>query len=147
MWKIEVVSMAIGLCFLVVCTWLDIKKREIPILLLTAGSVLSIVSFLCSGWDNWYLHLTGVGAGGLFLLVSKVTKEAIGYGDGWLICIMGMFLGIWELLKILTAAWILLSVAAMVCLVKKKWSRKAALPMAPFLTAGYVLLLTVGCVE
>ena len=37
--------------------------------------------------------------------------------------------------------FLLLAAAAAVCLVKKKWSRKAVLPMTPFLTAGFVILL------
>ena len=39
----------------------------------------------------------GIGVGVLFLLVSKVTEEAIGYGDSVAIMILGGYLGFWKL--------------------------------------------------
>ena len=146
MWEIEKISKGICLCFLAICSWQDIKRREISVSFLWVGSLLGIVSFICRGRECWYLYLSGAGIGIVFLIISKVTKEAIGYGDGWIVCIMGSFLGIWSLLEALAAAWMFLAAAAMVCLVKKKWSRKSVLPMVPFLTAGYVVSLEARCV-
>ncbi len=83
----------------------------------------------------------GAGAGLLLLGVARLTGEAVGYGDGWLVMALGIYLGLWGLMEVLAAAWVLLAAAAAVCLVKKKWSRKAVLPMTPFLTAGFVILL------
>lgn len=141
MWEIEKLSMIACLCFLAVCTYWDIRRRTLPVVLLREGTLLSVLYVVCSGREYWYLHLAGAGVGLFFLLVSKITKEAIGYGDGWMICILGTFLGISDLLEVLAAAWLLLSMTAMICLVKKKWSRKTAFPLVPFLMTGYVFVV------
>lgn len=140
MWEIEKLSMIACLCFLAVCTYWDIRRRTLPVVLLGEGTFLSVLYVVCSGREYWYLHLAGAGVGLFFLLVSKITKEAIGYGDGWMICILGTFLGISDLLEVLAAAWLLLSMTAMICLVKK-WSRKTAFPLVPFLMTGYVFVV------
>lgn len=48
--------------------------------------------------------LAGIGVGVLFLLVSKVTEEAIGYGDSVAIMILGGYLGFWKVVGLLAAA-------------------------------------------
>ncbi len=83
----------------------------------------------------------GAGAGLLLLGVARLTGEAVGYGDGWLVMALGIYLGLWGLLEVLAVSWVLLAAAAAVCLVRKRWSRRAVLPMTPFLTAGFVILL------
>ena len=83
----------------------------------------------------------GAGAGLLLLGVARLTGEAVGYGDGWLVMALGIYLGLWRFMEVLAFAWVLLADTLSVCLVKKKWSRKAVLPMTPFLTAGFVILL------
>ena len=72
---------------------------------------------------------------------ERITGEAVGYGDGWLVMALGIYLGIWSLLEVMAAAWVLLAFAAGLCLIRKKWSRKTALPMTPFITAGFMNLL------
>ena len=47
----------------------------------------------------------GIGVGVLFLLVSKVTEEAIGYGDSVAIMILGEYLGFWKVVVVLAAAF------------------------------------------
>lgn len=48
----------------------------------------------------------GIGVGVLFLLVSKVTEEAIGYGDSVAIMILGGYLGFWKVVGVLAAAFL-----------------------------------------
>ena len=102
---IHILSKGICLCFLAICSWQDIKKREISVSFLRVGSLLGIISFICSGREYWYLYFSGAGIGIVFLIISKVTEEAIGYGDGWIVCIMGSFLGIWSLLEALAVSY------------------------------------------
>ena len=47
----------------------------------------------------------GIGVGVLFLLVSKVTEEAIGYGDSVAIMILGGYLGFWKVVGVLAVAF------------------------------------------
>ena len=145
MWRLGLgimdMSRLVCLGFLVWVSVLDIRTRKIPDWLLIPGSILAAAYCILAGNVPIELYIAGLLAGVGFLMVSKFTKEALGYGDSWILCITGTYLGIWKLIEMLLAAWLLLAIAAMVCLTWKKWSRKAALPLAPFLTAGYVIMV------
>ena len=78
--------------------------------------------------------------------IAYVTDQAVGYGDGWLLAALGVYLGIWAVLEVLIVAWGLMAGAAAVCLVKKRWSRHAALPMTPFVTFGFIIFMVSECI-
>ena len=79
------------------------------------------------------LWLSGAVVGLLFLAIGKVTGEALGYGDGVLIGILGIYLGIWDLLGLLATTFFLTALFAAAVLVISKFKRKSAFPFVPFL--------------
>lgn len=104
--------------------------------LIVMGGLASIYQVL--GKENTMLALTvGLGIGGIFLVISFITREAIGYGDSILICILGIYVGGTELMEILMIAWGLSGLTAMIILVRKNFTKSAVLPFIPFLAAGY----------
>ena len=128
----------IVLFLLVVASVIDWRKREIPLWLLVSMSASVLVfAIYCKDINIWY-RLTGVAFGVLFFFVSKVTKESIGYGDSWLILLLGAHLGIFQVLQALFAASLVAVVFAVFYLWKCKWKRDATLPFVPFLTIGYL---------
>ena len=67
---------------------------------------------------------------------AKVTKEAIGYGDGLILLFIGMSLGFWESLGVLFTGLLgvfLTSVLVFFCCGRKKGFR---IPFIPFLFTG-----------
>lgn len=70
--------------------------------------------------------------GTLALGLGYMSKEKIGYGDGWLLLALGMWLNLHELL--LTMVW-----GILFCVVFALISGKRELPLVPFLTAAYLL--------
>lgn len=92
----------------------------------------------------WELGATGIGYAvlhgqtpelmpGLFLLIfGYLSKEQIGFGDGWLILVLGMWLRLRELLNMFCLG-LLLGVLSAV------FSGKKEQPLVPFLTAAYVI--------
>lgn len=116
----------------------DLKYRKIPCSMLVTGSVLAAgYCFLCCK-NQILLNLGGLLIGLLFLAVSRMTREGLGYGDSWLLCILGLYLGAGELLELLAVAWAGVAVAAMIVLCAKKYKRGISLPMVPFIAAGYM---------
>ena len=138
MWEIEKLSMIVCLCFLAVCTYWDIRRRTLPVVLLREGTLLSVLYVVCSGREYWYLHLAGAGVGLFFLLVSKITKEAIGYGDSVAIMILGGYLGFWKVVGVLAAAFFTSGVCSVILAFR---GRVKTMPFFPFLTLGYILML------
>ena len=74
----------------------------------------------------------------LTVLLSGVLEEAFGYGDSVLILIMGGFLGFWDILALLTGAFILAAAFSLILLIRSRFQRKDTFPFVPFLTAAYL---------
>lgn len=117
----------------------DIYKRRIPTKYLIIGSLLAVGYQILIGREDILLILGGTGVGMLFLLVSRITGESLGYGDSLAILILGIYLGLWELLAVLAGAFFLLAVFSAAGLTVRKMSRKLSIPFFPFLSAGYLM--------
>lgn len=118
----------------------DLKSRRISGSILMIGSILAAGYALFAGGGHIGLAIEGLLTGLIFVLVSKVTREQLGYGDSWLLCILGTYLGIWKLLELMAIAWIAVALAAVAVLALHKCRRGAVLPMVPFITAGYIVM-------
>jgi len=123
--------------YLGVLTVMDIRNKRLNLLFLLSGFLLMTAGFFCKREIHPLLLATGAGVGLVFLLASRVTGESFGYGDSILIMIMGGFLGFWDILSLLTAAFLLAAVFSVIMLVRKKFNRKTAFPFVPFLMIAY----------
>lgn len=123
---------------LTACSVSDARKKTIPyVLLLDLGIAVIAFSFLCDG-IRVSMRVGGAVMGVLFLLISKLSREAIGYGDSWLILILGIHMGSLATLGVLFVAALLAAVASLFFLWKCHWKRQATLPFVPFLTISYL---------
>ena len=120
-----------------VLTVMDIRDKRLNLLFLLSGFLLVIAGCFCKREIHPLLLVTGGGVGLVFLLASRVTGESFGYGDSLLILIMGAFLGFWDVLSVLTAAFLLAAVFSVTMLIRKRFSRKTAFPFVPFLMIAY----------
>lgn len=123
--------------YLGVLTVMDIRNKRLNLLFLLSGFLLMAAGLFCKREIHPLLLATGAGVGLVFLLASRVTGESFGYGDSILIMIMGGFLGFWDILSLLTAAFLLAAVFSVIMLVRKKFNRKTAFPFVPFLMIAY----------
>lgn len=128
-----------GFCILVLLSYTDIRSRQVSAKLLICSNIAAVLYHLCVRQMNAWVIAGGAAAGALFLLLSKVTREGIGFGDSWAILILGIYLGIWKLTEVLCAAFVMLGVFSAIVLCRNKMSRKCTLPFFPFLTGGYLL--------
>ena len=137
MWQI---SRIIGFGFLAGVSAEDIRTRKVPGELLVMMAVLAAVYQIWMTELTWKLVLGGFGMGILFLFISYITREALGYGDSILICILGIFVGAAELIEILMLAWMSVAVVSMMLLMKRRVSKKTSVPFIPFLLVGYCIV-------
>lgn len=114
------------LLFLVVLSIEDILEYEISMKWI---GILGITGFIYSIWTK---HTPVFWLGILLLLFSYVTREQIGYGDGFLVLALGMWMNMEQLCNMLFIA-VIVSFLAAVCF------RKRELPFVPFLTIGYLI--------
>lgn len=126
------------LIFLILCSISDLHSKKIPTVLLLGMSV--VVLLFCLGLCRKdVLDVTGgIVIGILFFLVSKYTKEAIGYGDSWLMSLLGVHLGGIPLLEVSMTAFFLAGMVSLAGLVWKHWKKTVTIPFVPFLTIAYL---------
>lgn len=144
MWKIE--SMTV-LAILAVLAGVDVKERKVPVrylAVLTFAAVLYRMMFREYGvWQ----YVWGLVPGVVFSGISYMTRQALGYGDSWMILILGMYLGITDVIRLLMTAFFLAAAFSAVCLVQEYITRShrrrrefAFIPMLAFSYLGVVLL-------
>lgn len=114
----------------------DIRRKSVSVLFLAvcATGVIPIAF-----WEknvSLSARLFGVLLGGIFLLISRLTKEAIGKGDAAMIGICGGAVGFAVTATILCAGLMLSSVFSLGLLCFRKAGRKTRIPFFPFLAAG-----------
>lgn len=110
----EIGEICFGGYLCVVSMW-DIRKREIPVWLIAAGGILSASLGYFHGKIPLVLMVTGALVGGVFLLISRLTQEAFGYGDSLMIAVTGVYLGFWNVLYLLVWAYVLAAVLQDTC--------------------------------
>jgi leader peptidase (prepilin peptidase) / N-methyltransferase len=121
-----------------ICTYTDIRKRELSMVIVGIFAGLAIV--WCAVFMKAFLwqQVIGCVVGVLLLLLSKLTKGAIGEGDGYLLMVTGLFLGLWDNIRLLMGALWSVAVIAIILLIIRKADRKKELPFVPFLLLSYV---------
>lgn len=115
----------------------DIKKKEVSMNLLIVLTVFSVATaFLYRKNPREILFGAGIGAG--FFLVSKCTRQQIGYGDSWLILVLGIYAGANNLVWMLFAASFGAGIFSLIVCTFRGWNRKYSIPFVPFLAAAFV---------
>lgn len=118
--------------------WQDFKKREIL--------PLSLWIFLAGGlllngalrYQSWESLAGGVSIGAVMLVFSWATRGGIGWGDGLLLCVTGVYLGFLENLGLLLWGLLLCAIFSAGILLTKRGDRKKEIPFLPFLLAAYL---------
>ena len=120
-----------------ICAVSDWKTRDISVFTLVLFHISALLLAIGGDESIWSV-LGGVAIGLVFLLVSKLTKEAIGYGDSWVILILGTYLGWKKLIYLLFIASFLAALCSLFYMWKHNWKRDATLPFVPFLAVAYL---------
>ena len=126
------------LVLLGMCSVSDARKKTMPAALLIIFSIAVVGFALFDNAVSTRFRVGGFFMGILFLLISKCSKEAIGYGDSWLILLLGIYLGYLRVLGVLFGASVLAGVVSVFFLWKRGWKKKATLPFVPFLSISYL---------
>lgn len=131
--------------FLIICSWQDIRRKEL------SGEVLWLFGMIAVFVDILFrteviMCIKGLLPGVLLLVLGKVTRQQVGYGDGLVVVIMGLLLMDRETVAILLAGLFLCAIVSMGLFFRNglERGRGLRLPFLPFLAAGYgIQLITV----
>lgn len=124
--------------FLAVCAVFDSLYRQIPLIVVWLGMLTAVCLQICGVMGETGLPAVAVsllpGAG--FFLLSFISGEKVGYGDGWVLLMIGLFLGVYRCFLILLTGLLAESAVAIVLLACRKIQRDREIPFSPFLLLG-----------
>lgn len=138
------------LFYLALATYKDIKTCTLSIKLTLCFSGIFTVAQLISHQTiaaALYSPIGGIIPGLFVLLLGCITRQAIGYGDGYLLICIGIVLDFRTIFFICVTAFFLSAVAALGILIFRKLkgisdNSSKNIPFIPFILAGYIIWLT-----
>lgn len=126
------------LVYLLFAAGKDIRTRKVSTRLAQGAvwaAVLLWIFFRPMGLAEWVFGLLP----GLFvLLVGCISGEAIGYGDGIVTLVCGLFLGFWGCLQVLVFGLFFSGPVSLYLICSGRAHRKSRIPFVPFLVLGYI---------
>lgn len=123
--------------FLAMNSWLDIRRREISLLLTVVYAGCGIIYSILQG-RKIQDALIPAGIGILFLAAGLISRGAIGAGDCWILLALGALLDTETYIRMLCIGFFLAAFWSGILLVIRRKSRKTEIPLMPFLLAGYI---------
>lgn len=123
--------------FLAMNSWLDIRRREISLLLTVVYAGCGIIYSILQGRKIQDV-LIPAGIGILFLAAGLISRGAIGAGDCWILLALGALLDTETYIRMLCIGFFLAAFWSGILLVIRRESRKTEIPLVPFLLAGYI---------
>lgn len=119
-------------------SFLDWRKREVSLFSLGGFGVVGIGLNLWLGYQSVIEAAGGVALGILLLAAAFFTREAIGFGDGLLICITGIYLGFWENLSLLFTGAVCCVGILGIAIFAGRLKMADRVPLVPFLLLAFI---------
>ncbi len=134
MWRTELL-----IFYLIGLSIFDVKEKRVPMVTLVLGVavVFAVVIYGIVSKQEWLQYIMGLVPGTILFFIAWTTKK-IGYADGVVLAVVGVFEGFRNCILILTASLLALSVCSGVLLFLKRVRKDSMIPYIPFLCAGYV---------
>lgn len=124
--------------FLGICAIYDSIEKKVPLVVIWLGIMAAVWLHIegLAGDGTWQTPALSVIPGVMFWMLGFISGEKVGYGDGWILVMIGLFVGLWDCFLILMTALVSGSIIVLILLASGKVSRDYQLPFAPFLMFG-----------
>ncbi len=126
-----------------ISSFMDIKYRKISTRLLIVFGTAAILILAEKMYRNGIVEIgrmfIGILPGLLLLLFGKITSESIGYGDGYIFVIIGIYIGFIRTVGILITALFLSALISIFLLSIRKINRHTELPFIPVVLISYFI--------
>lgn len=122
--------------WLVILGYVDFRKKEIPLWFSILGGMIGVVICIVEGRDFFDILFACL-PGTLAMIFSWMTRETIGYGDGIVLLIMGIYLPVSQLLSIGMLAFFIAGIIALLLLTVFHKKGTYRIPFIPFLSIAY----------
>lgn len=120
--------------------WLDLRKKEIPVIPgIICAAVVVLLQLL--GRNTWIEWLPGICTGLLLWGVSRLSRGAVGEGDALVFAVVGVSLGFMASLEVLMLSLFFAAAAGIALMAFRRVGRRYRMPFIPFTAAAYGILL------
>ncbi|MBQ1194289.1 MAG: prepilin peptidase [Lachnospiraceae bacterium] len=136
MW--EAIKIGSLIIYLALLSLFDIKDKRLPLSISAIAAVIGTLLVVVSH-SSWQTVVIALVPGALILLIGKVSNQAIGYGDGLAILVMGLFVPCQSILISLLAATTMSGVVALILLIVFRKGKNTELAFIPFLFVGLII--------
>ena len=127
-----------AIIFLAMRSLEDIREKRISVNRVMIGALAAVIYQFTAGQASGIAIIGSLMPGIVLLLLSVMTKESIGKGDGIGVMVLGLWIGGWmTFLAVCLAVWAA-GIFATVCLIRKK---RELIPFVPCLLMGMEVLL------
>lgn len=128
---------------LIILSIYDIKSRCVPVRILAGAGFLSVIyavsCIINSSYSVMECSLALI-PGILFLAGGRITSK-IGYGDGFLLIILGLLLGVRALVTVFMGSLFLTGILSGLLLFCGRVRRNTPIPYIPFLTLAVLVVI------
>ncbi len=134
----QMCSYVVTAIFLIVCIWQDLRTGRISgriFFWFGVGGMLFNILFGSSIPEILKSILPGV----CLFVFSRLSGEQIGYGDGFVIGITGLYLRERRAVSLFCMGLLLCAFCTMILFAVGKIYRKTEIPFLPFLMAGFIV--------
>ena len=129
---------------LMICSLSDLKSRLVDGSILSLFGLLDLLLNLTSQGMGLYPVAIGIVPGLGLLMLNKLTKGAIGAGDGIVILVTGIFLGFWGTFRLLTISTGMAAVFAAILMIVLKKGKSKEIPFVPFVFVSFLIQSALG---
>lgn len=126
---------------LAICSAEDIRKKQIRLNVILAFGIVGVILHMLWQMQTIENVLLGMGVGAALLLLAMFTGGKIGIGDGVLMVVTGIYLGLEQNLELFLCSLFICAVYALCLLIFRKKGRKDTVAFVPFVLVSYVCML------
>ena len=119
----------------------DIKYKKVRFEVTLVGLIIGTLFIILDIWNGIfpYKKIGGILFGIACLILGKITNEEIGYGDGMILCMLGLFYHTEQIFIVIFWASLFAIIVALFLIIIFQKNRKYEMPFIPFLTLGMLM--------
>lgn len=138
----ETAGLLIGMA---TASFIDIKKKKIPLFLMIGLMVFAFVMHFVYERLSIYEMIFGAAMGLVLISIAVLTKERIGIGDGVIFVVVGLFTGFFGSVIILWYSSICAAILGFIICVIRRFDHEklkdVTLPFAPCVLIGIIIYI------
>ncbi len=138
-------SSVLCILWLGVLTVEDWRTHTLPMYIIVIGTVLLAgLNLALIPITDMGIYIGGALWGSSFLILGLCTNQQLGYGDGLVLTSLGFYLGTWEFVKVISAAFFCCGIYIIVIKATRKLQEDIGIAFVPFIFLGYLIVESEG---